>query len=122
MRVTDSAPAASPRLWLPPKWIGTRPFRLGSANVVTPLPPYRVPSRAKSAWFWLIGRNWPLHMAQPFGTWLNANSLISDRNGSDMCVSLSVPRQGQVAPVPEKVAGGLAVAVPWAPPPICDSA
>src|SRR5688572_19040706 len=37
--VTDVLPAASPRSCAPLKWMGTRPRRLGSANVVWPLPP-----------------------------------------------------------------------------------
>src|SRR5919202_5314410 len=66
-------------VWLlsPPRWpsvmlalpqcIGTRPRRSGSANVVWPLPPYVVPSSENSAWFWLMGINAPLHIAQPRG-------------------------------------------------------
>ena len=35
-----------------------------------------------SAWFWLIGRNWPLQNAQPFGGKSNEKILISERKGS----------------------------------------
>jgi hypothetical protein len=50
-----------------PTCIATRPRRSGSAKVVCPLPPYIVPNSENSAWFWLIGRNWPLANAQPLG-------------------------------------------------------
>src|SRR3954469_24892896 len=82
--VTEVLPAASPSVCPLPMWVGTRPRRLGRAKVVWPLPPYVVPRRANSAWFWLIGRNWPLHNAHPLGGKLNETSLISDRKGSDI--------------------------------------
>ena len=53
-----------------------------------------VPSRANSAWFWLIGRSWPSHFAQPFGVKSKANVRISPKNGSAIsCGSLFVSRQ-----------------------------
>src|SRR4051812_19587810 len=36
----------------------------------------------KSAWFWFIGSNWPLHNAQPFGAKLKLMILISGKNRS----------------------------------------
>ena len=38
-----------------------------------------VPNSEKSAWFWLIGRIWPLQNAQPLGGKLKETILISDR-------------------------------------------
>ena len=60
---------------------GSAPGRAGSgrAKVVCPLPPYVVPSSANSAWFWLMGSNWPLHSAQPFGGKLKLTSSGSRR-------------------------------------------
>src|SRR5690348_13590022 len=60
---------------------GALPCRLGSAKVVRPSPPYVVPSSENSAWFWLMGRSCPLHIAQPLGAKLNDTILISPRNG-----------------------------------------
>src|SRR5262245_7403289 len=85
--VTAVEPAASPMVWLLPWWIGTLPCRLGSAKFTRPSPPYWVPSSANSAWFWLIGRSWPLQKAQPLGGKLNENMRISARNGSATIVS-----------------------------------
>src|ERR1043166_4945107 len=82
--VTDVLPAFSPSVWPFPMWIGTCPRRFGSWNVVWPLPPYVVPKSANSAWFWLIGRVWPLQSAHPLGAKLKLTNLISDMNGSDM--------------------------------------
>src|SRR5687768_14034949 len=84
LTVTLVLPAASPRLCPLPKWVGTLPLRLGRAKFVCPFPPKVVPSSAKSAWFWLMGRSWPLQSAQPFGGKLKETSLISERNGSDI--------------------------------------
>src|ERR687888_86131 len=54
----------------------------GSAKLTRPSPPKVVPSREKRAWFWLIGRSWPLHSAHPFGAKTKLMMRISDRNGS----------------------------------------
>jgi hypothetical protein len=32
-----------------------------------PVPTNVVPSSENSAWFWLMGKSWALHSAQPFG-------------------------------------------------------
>src|SRR6266550_8945925 len=82
-----------------------------------PFPPYIVPKRANSGWFWLIGRSCPLHSAQPFGGKLNDMILISPRNGEAIGDSLLVPRAygvGQAAPPtkPPPVVGKAAVALP----------
>src|SRR5579862_967854 len=63
-------------------WIGTRPWRSGSPKVSIPSPPKVVPSREKSAWFWLMGRSCPLQNAQPLGGKFHEITLISPRNGS----------------------------------------
>ena len=66
-----------------PKLIGMRPRRSGSAKVVWPLPPYMVPSSENSAWFWLIGRNCPLHWAQPLGAKVERENLdLADKWGA----------------------------------------
>src|SRR5262245_26124501 len=86
--VCAGSPPRSPRVWAPPSWIGVRPCRLGSAKVWRPSPPYVVPSRENSAWFWLIGRSCPLQKAHPLGGNENDTILISDRNGSDIALPL----------------------------------
>ena len=58
------------------------PRRSGSAKLTRPSPPNVVPSSENSAWFWLIGRSWPLHSAQPLGAKTKLMIRISDRNGS----------------------------------------
>src|ERR671916_108151 len=62
--------------------MGVRPLRSGSAKLTRPSPPKVVPSKLKSAWFWLIGRSWPLHKAQPFGANPKLMRRISERKGS----------------------------------------
>src|SRR3712207_9249123 len=79
--------------------MGACPCRFGRANVVCPLPPNVVPSSANSAWFWLIGRNCPLHMAHPFGAKLKDMIRISARNGSATRYFLG-PAYGHVAGAP----------------------
>ena len=54
--VTSSAPPVSARMKPLPWWIGTRPRRSGSANVVWPSPPYVVPMSVKSVSFSEIGQ------------------------------------------------------------------
>ena len=44
---------------------GASPRRSGSANVVTPLPPYVVPRSENSAVFWLISRSCPVAGTPP---------------------------------------------------------
>src|SRR3954469_11550038 len=68
--------------------MGVLARRSGSAKLTRPSPPKVVPSSENSAWFWLIGRSWPLHIAQPFGAKLNDMILSSDRNGSATLFSL----------------------------------
>src|SRR5215211_8380492 len=80
--VCACSPPRSPSVWPDPTWMGTRPRKSGSAKLTRPSPPKVVPSRLKSAWFWLIGSSWPLHKAQPFGANTKLMILISDRNGS----------------------------------------
>src|SRR5689334_8962486 len=87
--VTADAPAASPSVWPLPSWIGTRPRKFGSAKLVCPFPPYVVPSSEKRAWFWLMGKSWPLQRAQPLGGKLKLTIFISLRNGSDISLSLA---------------------------------
>src|SRR5690554_6600430 len=70
-------------------WTGTRPRMFGSAKLVWPLPPNVVPRRAKSAWFWLMGRSCPLESAHPFGGKLKLMIRISARNGSAIVFSLA---------------------------------
>jgi hypothetical protein len=50
-------------------------------------PRYVVPRRLNKAVFWLIGKSWPLHSAQPTGAKLKPNILISPTNGSDTVAS-----------------------------------
>ena len=47
----------------------------------------RAQQTEKSAWFWLIGSNCPLHSAHPFGANTKLMILISDRNGSAIFIS-----------------------------------
>jgi hypothetical protein len=37
-----------------------------------------VPSSENSAWFWLIGKNWPSQSAYPFGPWTKLVVRLSD--------------------------------------------
>ena len=80
--VCACSPPRSPSVCPPPMWIGVRARRSGSAKVVWPFPPYVVPSSENSAWFWLMGRSWPLHSAQPIGAKMKLMILISPMNGS----------------------------------------
>src|SRR5689334_14947706 len=95
-------------------WIGVLPCRFGSAKLTRPSPPYVVPSRENSAWFWLIGISWPLHSAHPFGAKPKLMMRISDRNGSaigqppavvDRVVSKGRPRDGARAGAERPAAG-----------------
>ena len=59
------------------------PRKSGSAKVVCPLPPYIVPSKEKSAWFWLIGKKLTIADGPAFcGAKLKLTILISAKNGS----------------------------------------
>ena len=49
--VTAEEPAASPKVWPAPSWIGALPRKLGRAKLVCPLPPYTVPNKENKAWF-----------------------------------------------------------------------
>src|ERR1700733_66252 len=93
MTVCASWPPRSPSVCDWPWCIAVRPCRFGSANVVRPSPPYVVPSSAKSGWFWLIGRVWPLHSAHPLGAKLNDMILISLKKGVPISVSSLRPRR-----------------------------
>src|SRR4051812_18369741 len=62
--------------------MGVRARRSGSAKLTLPSPPKVVPSSEKSAWFWLMGKSWPLLRAHPFGANTKLMILISDKNGS----------------------------------------
>jgi hypothetical protein len=81
------SPPNSPRTMPSPICIGVRPCRFGSPKVRMPSPPYVVPRIENSAWFWLIGKSWPLQNAQPFGGKFQEMILISPRNGSDMAAA-----------------------------------
>src|SRR5712691_4255322 len=67
-----------------PTCTGMRPCRFGSPKVVRPSPPYVVPRIENSAWFWLIGRSWPLANVQPLGGKFHEMIFNSPRKGSDM--------------------------------------
>src|SRR5690349_20357203 len=87
------------------------PWRLGSAKVVWPFPPYIVPSSENNAVFWLMLIVCPLHIAQPFGGKLNANIEICPRNTSLILLDLSSSGPGRSLAercknsAPETVAG-----------------
>ena len=67
VRVCAGSPVTSPCGWFSLRCSGTRPRRSGRAKVTRPSPPYVVPRSEKRAWFWLIGKSWPLHAAHPLG-------------------------------------------------------
>jgi hypothetical protein len=60
---------------------GDAAAQVGQGESGLPVAAYMVPSSEKSAWFWLIGRNCPLAMAQPLGAKLNETILSSPKNG-----------------------------------------
>src|SRR5260370_4616183 len=63
------------------------PRKSGRPKFTRPSPPYVVPRSEKSAWFWLMGNNCPLHRAQPLGGKLNDMIRISDMK----CVLIRLP-------------------------------
>src|ERR1051325_12022721 len=81
LSVWACSPPFSPSVWPEPTWIGVLLRRSGRAKFTCPSPPKVVPSNENSAWFWLIGRSWPLHKAQPFGANTKLMIRISLKNG-----------------------------------------
>src|ERR1700754_1558687 len=59
--------------------MGVRLRKSGNANVVTPSPPYMVPSSENNACCWLIDISAPLQLAIPLGAKLNPVSMICPR-------------------------------------------